>query len=162
MKGTERVEAYLRTNKVPYQLHHHPLAYTADRVAASEHISGKLMAKVVLAFVDKELVMLVLSSNHSVNTISLGQLMEGRPVRLAHESEFAPIFSDCEVGAMPPFGPLYNVPVFVDKALTEQPVIYFQAGTHTDTISMRYSDYQKLVHLNILNLSVRSTAQFTT
>ena len=145
MNCKERLESYLRENKVPFQVVHHPLAYTAQEVAAAEHVPGKMLAKVVIAFVNGKMVMLSLPAPWRVNLDKAAAALGVKEIRLAHEEEFAAAFPDCEVGAMPPFGNLYDVPVYVDKALTEDDTIVFNAGTHTDTISMKYADFERLV-----------------
>ncbi len=144
MNCKDKLDAFLRENKVPFQMQHHPTAYTAQEVAASEHISGKLVAKSVIAFADGKMVMLVLAGNRKVDLTKAAAALKAEEVRLAHERDFAAAFPDCEVGAMPPFGNLYGLPVYVDKALTADESIVFQAGTHTDTMSVRYADYERL------------------
>ena len=144
MNCKERLEAYLRDNKVPFQVQHHPVAYTAQEIAASEHVPGKMLAKVVMAFADGKMVMLALPAPYRVDLAKAGAVLGAKEVRLAHEEEFAAAFADCEVGAMPPFGNLYDLPVYVDKALAEDETIVFQSGTHTDTISMKYADFERL------------------
>ena len=145
MDCKERLEAFLRQNKIPFQVVHHPLAYTAQEVAAAEHVPGRMLAKVVMALADGKMVMLALPAPSRVDLAKAASTLGTKEVRLAHEEEFAAAFPDCEVGAMPPFGNLYDLPVFVDKALTEDEDIVFNAGTHTDTISMKYADYERLV-----------------
>src|SRR3990172_7193008 len=109
MNCKERLEAYLRENKVPFQVVHHPLAYTAQEVAAAEHVPGKMLAKVVMVFADGKLVMLALPAPYRVDLSKAAAALGAREARLAHEEEFAAAFPDCEVGAMPPFGNLYDV-----------------------------------------------------
>ena len=145
MKCKERLEAYLRENSVPYETRHHPLAYTAQEIAAAEHIPGKMLAKVVLIRADERMVMLAMPAPSRVNFDGLKALLGAREVRLAREEEFADLFPDCEVGAMPAFGNLYGVPVYVDKALAEDEKIIMQAGTHRDTIALAYADFRRLV-----------------
>jgi len=145
MNCKERLDAYLRENKVPFQVIHHPLAYTAQEVAAAEHVPGKMLAKLVMVFADGKLVMLALPAPHRADLNKAAVALGAREVRLAHEEEFAAAFPDCEVGAMPPFGNLYDLPVYVDNALAEDETIIFSAGTHTDTISMKYADFERLV-----------------
>src|SRR3989304_5104016 len=145
MKCKERLEAYRRENKVPFQVQHHPQAFTAQEIAASEHIPGKLLAKVVMVLADGKMVMLALPAPYRVDLAKAAAVLGAKEVRLAREEEFAAAFPDCEVGAMPPFGNLYDVPVYVDKALVEDDTIVFNAGTHTDTISMKYADFERLV-----------------
>lgn len=145
MTCRERLEAYLRDNNVPFQVQHHPRVYTAQEVAAVEHIPGKLLAKVVMVVADGKLVMLVLPATHRVDLAKVGAVLGAREVRLAREAEFAAAFPDCEVGAEPPFGNLYQVPVYVDRALAEDETIVFRAGSHTDTMSLKTADFARLV-----------------
>lgn len=145
MPCKERLETYLRTHEVPFQLEHHPLAYTAQEVAAAEHVPGKLVAKVVMVAADGRPVMLALPATRRVDLARAAETLGARDVRLAAETEFAATFPDCEVGAMPPFGNLYEVPVYVDQSLAEDEEIVCAAGTHTDTIRLRYADFSRLV-----------------
>jgi Ala-tRNA(Pro) deacylase len=149
----DRLERYLRDQHVPFQLQHHPLAYSAQEVAASEHISGEHLAKVVVAVADGRTVMLVLPGSHLVQVSKLAWLLGSNDARLADERDFASTFSDCDLGAMPPFGNLYGVPVYVDPALANAKTIVFRAGTHTDTISMAYLDFARLVQPTVLELA---------
>lgn len=146
MRCRERLQEYLASNGVPFESERHRLAYTAQEVAAAEHVSGKQMAKVVVAMADGSAVMLALPAAKRVDLEKLKLELGAREVRLAREEEFAGVFPDCEVGAMPPFGNLYGVPVYVDKTLARVPEITFQAGTHTETMRIRYADYERLVH----------------
>ena len=155
MQCKDRLEAYLRDNAVPFQVQHHPLAYTAQEVAASEHIPGKLMAKVVVAFIDGTMAMLALPAPHRVDAAKAAAALGAKEVRLAHEQEFAAAFPDCEVGAMPPFGNLYDLPVYVDKALAEDETIVFRAGTHTDTMSVKYADFERLAKPTVADFAHR-------
>ena len=146
----ERLEAYLREQQVPFEVQHHRIAYMAQDVAAIEHIPSELMAKVVLVFADGALTMLVLPASHRVDLAHVGAAIGATKVYLAGEQEIAAAFPDCQVGAMPPFGNLYGVRVYVDRLLAEDERIVFQAGTHTDTISMTYADYARLVQPRVV------------
>ena len=145
MKHRERLEAFLRENKVPFQVQHHAQAFTAQEVAERGHVHGRLMAKVVIVVAGGKNVMLVLPAPSRVDLARAAAALAAEEVRLAREDEFGRAFPDCELGAMPPFGNLYGLSVLVDRALTEDETIYFQAGTHTDTISLRYADFERLV-----------------
>jgi Ala-tRNA(Pro) deacylase len=145
MTCKDELEAYLRDNRVPFQVQHHALAYTAQEVAAAEHVPGRMLAKVVMVFADGELTMLVLPAPSRVDQGKAASALGAAEVRLAREEEFAERFPGCEVGAMPPFGNLYDLPLLVDAALAEDETIVFEAGTHTDTMSMKYADYERLV-----------------
>lgn len=147
-----RLEAYLREHQVPYRLDEHRLAYTAQEIAAIEHVPGKQMAKVVIVMADGKPVMLALPA---VSRIALDQAardLGATEVRIAREEEFARLFPDCEVGAMPPFGNLYQVPVWVDRTLTEDETIVFNAGSHTETMRVAYADFARLVEPKVADL----------
>lgn len=144
MKGKERLEAYLREQGVTFHSTTHPQVFTAQEVAAVEHVPGRRFAKVVIAKADDRLVMLVLPAPARVDISRVKQILGAQDVRLANESEFAEAFPDCEVGAMPPFGHFYQVPVLVDRSLADAGEIVFRACTHRDTIRMAFDDYMRL------------------
>lgn len=154
MDCKERLEEFLREHDVAFEVQEHRPAFTAQRVAATEHVPGRMFAKVVMAEEDGELVMLVLPATRVVDTEKAGAVVGGEPLRLAAEREFAPRFPDCEAGAMPPFGNLYGVPVYVDRELGRSDTIVFQAGTHTLTMSVPYADFERLTHPTIADLAV--------
>jgi len=154
MQCKERLETYFRESSTPFQVQHHATAYTAQRVAESEHIPGKLMAKAVMVFADGRAVMLVLPADYRVHLGKAAAALGATDVRLAHEDEFASAFPDCEIGAMPPLGNLYGMPVYVDRSLTEDETIVFRAGTHSDTMSIKYVDYERLVHPSVADLAL--------
>jgi Ala-tRNA(Pro) deacylase len=141
----QRLESYLRENGAPFEVHHHARAITAQEVAAVEHVPGRMFAKTVMVLADGEMLMLVLPAPHHVNPERVAGTLGASAVRLAEEKEFQDSFPDCEVGAMPPFANLYGVPVWVDEALAEDETIVFRAGTHTDTMSVSYADFERLV-----------------
>jgi Ala-tRNA(Pro) deacylase len=142
--GKEQLETYLRENNVPYEVQHHPLAYTSQRVAQSEHIPGKLLIKVVVVYGDDRMALLALPASLRVDLHKAAAALGAKTVRLATEDEFADKFADCEVGAVPPFGNLYGLPLYMAKVLEEDETVFFEAGTHTDTISVTYEDFQRL------------------
>jgi Ala-tRNA(Pro) deacylase len=144
----DRLEAYLREKQVTFDVRHHPRAITAQEVAASEHVPGKMLAKTVMVLADGKMVMLALPAPYQVDVDKAGKVLGGE-VRLAKEEEFENTFPDCEVGAMPPFGNLYEVPVYVEAALADDETIVFRAGTHTDTMSLSYADFERLVEPTI-------------
>ena len=149
MECRDRLEGYLRENGVPFEVQHHPRAITAQEVAATEHVPGKMLAKVVVVMVDGRMVMLSLPAPYQVDLEKVGKVLGAEEARLAEEEEFEGAFPDCEVGAMPPFGNLYGMPVYVEEALAEDETIFFRAGTHTDTMSVRYTDFEQLVEPTI-------------
>jgi Ala-tRNA(Pro) deacylase len=155
MECRDRLEEYLRENGVPFEVQHHPRAITAQEVAATEHVPGKMLAKVVMVLVDGEMVMLSLPAPYQVDLEKVGKVLGAEVARLADEEEFESTFPDCEVGAMPPFGNLYDLPVYVEEALAEDETIFFRAGTHTDTMSVRYADYEQLVEPTVAEFAHR-------
>ena len=150
-----RLEAYLREKEVPFEIRHHPRAVTAQEVAASEHVPGKMLAKTVMVLADGKMIMLALPATYQVDIEKASTALRAGEVRLAQEGEFEDTFPDCEVGAMPPFGNLYEVPVYVEEALAEDETIVFRAGTHTDTMSVRYADFERLVEPTVAEFAAR-------
>lgn len=140
-----RLKNYLDENKIKYVKITHSRAYTAQEIAASVHIPGKELAKTVIVKVGDGFAMVVLPASRKINFDRLKTVVGNNEVRLAEENEFKGLFPDCEVGAMPPFGNLYNLAVYVASALAEDKEIAFNAGTHTDIIRISYSDFEKLV-----------------
>jgi Ala-tRNA(Pro) deacylase len=153
MQSKDRLEAYLRDNRVAFQTQHHPLAYTSQEVAASEHVPGRLVVKVVIVDADGKQIMLALPATHRVNLDKVSRVLGAEHVRLAEEREFEATFPDCELGAMSPFGNLYNVPVYVDHHLTDEDTIICEAGTHTETISLAYADFARLAQPTVADFA---------
>jgi Ala-tRNA(Pro) deacylase len=139
------ISSYLEQHGVHYSVIEHPIAYTAQQEAAATHVPGREWAKAVVCIVDNQPTLAVLPADHLVDFNRLRAACGGTTVRLATETELRPLYSDCEVGAMPPLGPLYNQPVLVDKSLTSDPEIVFNGGSHHEAIRMRYRDFAELV-----------------
>jgi Ala-tRNA(Pro) deacylase len=150
----DRLENYLRENRVPFGEQHHPRAVTAQEVAASEHVPGRMLAKTVMVLSDGETAMLALPAPYQVDFEKAAAALGVKEARLAEEEEFADTFPDCEVGAMPPFGNLYGVPVYVEKTLAEDETIVFRSGTHTKTMSVNYSDFERLVEPTVAEFAL--------
>ena len=143
MTMSARLKTYLDENNIHYTLMSHSPAYTAQAAAATMHVPGKELAKSVVVTAGSQSALAVLPASFHVNLKKLGELL-GKPTRLASEQEFISLFQDCELGAMPPFGQLYKLPVFVDRSLEADEEIVFNAGTHRDAIRMRYADFKRL------------------
>ena len=141
----EKLRKYLDSNHIKYVVLSHSLAYSAQEVAATVHIPGKEIAKTVLVNVNGKMGMTVLPASYNINFNRLMIALGGGDVFLAPESELLDIFPDCELGAMPPFGNLYNMEVFVAKSLAEDEEISFNAGSHTEIIKMDYKDFAQMV-----------------
>jgi Ala-tRNA(Pro) deacylase len=146
MPMLRRLQEFLDDHRVSYQVLSHPEAYTAPEIAHALHVSGKMLAKVVIVKADGRCVMAVLPSNCRIDFAHFREALGARDVRLATEDEFKGLFPDCQIGTMPPFGNLYGVDVYVDRALTEDEEIVFQAGTHLAAMKLRYEDFAGLVH----------------
>jgi Ala-tRNA(Pro) deacylase len=153
-----RLREFLEKEKVPYQREFHRTAYTAQEIAAEEHIPGKMVAKTVVIKTDDRFVLAILPASARTDLGRLKAAFETKDVRLASELEFTGLFPDCEVGAMPPFGNLYGVPVYVDASLAEDDEIVFNAGTHQDTIRMKYADFARLAPPKLLDFARRQAA----
>lgn len=152
-----KLKEYLDRENVPYQPRVHPTAYTSQEIAAAAHIPGNEMAKTVILKSDGGLVMAVLSANHSVDLETLQSATRSGTLRLATEDEFRNAFPTCEVGAMPPFGNIFGVPVYCDTALERDDEIEFNAGSHHDTIRMKFADFRRLVAPTMLSFAWQRT-----
>jgi Ala-tRNA(Pro) deacylase len=150
-----RLLEFLNTNRVRYMLVHHPEAFTAQELAAIEHVKGRDHAKVVmLKAEDGELLMAVVPADHRVD-LDLFAKLSGRKAAVATEPEFKGSFPDCAIGSMPPFGKLYGVKTFVDRSLATGAAMIFEAGTHTDAVRMDYVDYVRLAEPVVGDLAVK-------
>lgn len=149
----QRLEEYFIRNDVGFAEQHHPTAFTAQEVAASDHVSGRIVAKVVMVWAEGRLAMLVVPAPKRVDFAKAAMALGAADLRLAREEEFAELFPDCEPGAMPPFGNLYGVPVYTDRALAENLNLVLQAGTHTETMGIRFDDYERLVRPVLADLT---------
>jgi Ala-tRNA(Pro) deacylase len=144
----------LAGNKVSYEVLHHPEAVTAQRIAQAEHVKGRHHAKVVMVKSGDQHLMMVLPADHQIDLEKVEKAI-GKAVSLDNEQEFMTLFSDCAIGAMPPFGNLYGLPTYVEQSLAEQDYIVFEAGTHTDAIKMSYRDYEKIVKPKVNDLAIK-------
>ncbi len=142
---TRKLEQYLTEEGVAFRELTHTTAYTAQRLAEAEHIPGKAVAKVVVAQGDRGPCILVLPAIYRVDLSRAAGALGMKQLQLAQEREFRELFPDCEVGAMPPFGNLYDMPVYVDQSLAEDPEITFAAGSHELTLTVAYADFARLV-----------------
>ena len=149
-----RLKGFLDENDVRYVSISHSQAFTAQEIAEAAHIPGKELAKTVMVKLDGEMAMAVLPATDRVSPSRLREVTGAREVELASEDEFADLFPNCEVGAMPPFGNLWDMPVFVDQHLREDEQIAFNAGSHTELVRLPYTEYERLVQPTVTNLAV--------
>ena len=151
----KKLKEYLNANKVKYVTISHSPAYTAREVAASTLVPRAEFAKTVLVNIDGKMAMAVIPASRRLDLEQLGLLVNAKKVVLASEQEFQGRFPDCEVGAMPPFGNLYDMEVYVATNLTLDDEIVFNAGSHIQVIQLAYEDYAKLVQPKVLDIAVK-------
>lgn len=144
MSVPRRIREYLDSQNVPHEWLSHPQAYSAQEVAHTLHVSGKRLAKTVVVSADSRLVMAVLPASHRLIMLELRGALEARRLEMLPEGELAKIFPDCDLGAIPPFGNLYGIDLWVDRAIVDAGQIVFNAGTHVDAVRMDYADYARL------------------
>lgn len=155
MQGKQRLEGYLRDNGVTFRVQSHPEVFTAQEVAGTEHVPGREVGKVVMVRGDDKVVMVVVTAPAKIDLDKVAPVLGTKDARLAREEEFETLFPDCDTGAMPPFGngTLFDVPVYVDREVAEQDTVAFSACTHTDTVHLAYSDFERLVQPTVADLA---------
>jgi Ala-tRNA(Pro) deacylase len=151
----KKLKEFLDGNGVKYVSISHSPAFTAQEIAASAHIPGKDLAKTVMVKLDGKMAMAVLPASFKVDFEHLKRAAGAESAELATEEEFKGIFPECELGAMPPFGNLYGMPVFVSQALAEDEEIAFNAGSHIELIKLAYEDFARLVEPKVARLGFR-------
>ena len=155
MSLPNRLKSVLDSNQIPYESLPHTTTYTAQGTAAVMQISGKDVAKTIVLRAGpsgEDTILAVLPGSRHAKLDKLSAAI-GKPVRLATELEFTDLFPDCELGAMPPFGALYNLPVYVDESLAKDKEVVFNAGTHHDAVRMTYEDFVRLAKPKICSFA---------
>src|SRR5215813_4730334 len=149
----KKLKEFLQKENIQYVSIPHPTAYTAQEVAASAHVTGRELAKTVIVELDGEMAMAVLPANRKIVLQDLREVTACDQVKFASEDKFKQRFPDCETGAMPPFGNLYGMEVFMAESLTHNDEIAFNAGSHTEVIKMAYSDFERLVQPKVVSFT---------
>jgi len=149
----QKLKKFLDDNKVKYVKISHSPTYTAQEIAASAHVPGKEMAKTVIIKVDGKMAMAVLPAPHKVDFKLLKAAIGAKSVELATEQEFADSFPECEPGAMPPFGNLYDMDVYVAEKLAADKEIAFNAGSHTELFRLAYKDFERLAKPKVVKFA---------
>ena len=149
----QKLKQYLDSQRIKYVAITHSPAFTAMEVAQSAHIPGRELAKTVMVKLDGKMAMAVLPSLRKVDLNLLRESVGAQEAQLATETEFKSLFPDCETGAMPPFGNLYGMDVYVAEALTENDEMAFNAGSHTEVIKMAYKDFERLVQPKVVSFT---------
>lgn len=145
MAISKKLKDYLSKQKVKYEVLSHPVAYSASRVAGSQHLEGKRLAKAVVVEADGDYIMCVLPAVHLIDFEKFKRIAGVKEVHLATEEELAQLFPDYDLGAEPPFGNLFGLSVYADSMLQRDEEIYFNGGSHTDLVKMKFKDYVSLV-----------------
>ncbi len=148
-----RVVDFLNRNHIKHKVIRHSRVYTSLDIAESAHISGKELAKTVMAKIDGKIAMVVLPASQKIDFTLLKEVTGAKETEIASEEEFQDMFSECEVGAMPPLGNLYGMDVYVDKSLTDDKEIAFNAGNHMELVQISYKDFEDLVKPKRVNIS---------
>ena len=148
-----KLREFLDTNRIKYVTVTHSTAYTAQEIAASAHIRGRELAKTVMVKLDGKMAMAVLPASQKVDFDLLKRMARAARAELATEQEFKDAFPGCELGAMPPFGNLYGMEVYVADGLAEDDEIAFNAGSHTELIRLKYLDFEQLVKPKVVELA---------
>ncbi|MFZ0428275.1 MAG: YbaK/EbsC family protein [Acidobacteriota bacterium] len=151
-----QVKEFLDKQSIPYVTITHSPAYTAQGIAATAHVRGKELAKTVIIKVNGKLAMAVLPAPYKINFDRLKEALGDPDAALAAEHEFEHLFPDCELGAMPPFGNLYEMDVYVAHSLSEDEEIAFNAGSHSELIRMAYRDFERLVHPKVRHFTTHA------
>jgi Ala-tRNA(Pro) deacylase len=149
----KKLKEFLDQEKIKYVSIIHSPAYTAQEVAASAHITGKELAKTIIVRLDGEMAMAVLPANRKIVLQDLREVTGSNEVKFASEEEFKEKFPGCETGAMPPFGNLYGMEVYVAESLTENDEIAFNAGSHTEIIKMPFREFERLASPKIVSFT---------
>lgn len=153
-KRVKKVSQYLKERNVEFQLFHHDEAFTAMEIADAQGVPGKQMVKSVIIRNGDGYVMCVLPAIHLIDFEMLKESLGTDDLTLASEREVGELFPECEVGAEPPFGGSRGLPIYCDSLLLEDEEIVFNAGTHTDTVKIRFRDYQRIAHPQMVNMGV--------
>jgi Ala-tRNA(Pro) deacylase len=151
------IAEYLQKQKIPFERLSHATAYTAQELAALEHVPGRYVAKPVLVKAAGQFVLCVLPAPAMVDLERVADALGADSAKLAKEDELSAVFKDCELGAEPPFGQLYGLKTLMDQALHQDEYIVFQAGSHTDAVKMRRDDYERLVHPQVASFARQVT-----
>ena len=153
--AVQKLKEYLDSQKIKYVSIKHSEFYTAQEVAASAHVPGKELAKTVMVRLDGKIAMAVVPASYNVDFDLLKKASGAKQAALAGEDDFKDLFSDCDIGAMPPFGNLYDLPVYVGESLAEDDEIAFNACSHTELIRLSFADFKRLVKPTIAKISTR-------
>jgi Ala-tRNA(Pro) deacylase len=160
MPLTERLRGLLDSRQIPYSLTHHRAAIRASELAHVEHLPAWEVAKTVVVLGDEHFLIVVVPADRQVDLQEVRSALNLKEIRLATEQELVDLFPDCELGAMPPIGILYHLPVYLDADLANETMITFNAGTHQECVHMRISDFRKLTQPHVVSITRFQTAGY--
>ncbi len=146
------IHRWLEENQVPFESHLHSPRFTAQEVAEASRVTGYELAKVIVVRADGRFVMAVLPAPRRLSLPRLAEVLGVKEVRLATEEEFAPLFPGCEKGAMPPFGEIYGIEMILDRSVARHPEVAFNACTHSETLTVRWTDYERVAHPRLADI----------
>lgn len=150
---SKRLKYFLDNSKIDYKITNHAIAFSALELSEVTHIPEQNLAKTIIVKTPTQMLMCVVRANDALDMTLLKKVLNQTDVVLATEEEFSREFPDCEVGAMPPFGNLYDMDVYVSDTLAQDKDIYFNAGNHSEIIKLSYSDYEHLVHPKVVHIT---------
>ena len=154
----QSLQRLLDDNRVHYEVHRHPTSFTAKETAAADHVPPSEMAKVVVLKSGDRFLLAVLPATHTLDVDLIRETAGDARLRLASEREFADAFADCEPGAIPPFGQLFGMPMWVDDSLGREREMVFNAGNHRETVHLAYADFVRLAKPEFGEFSRRGDA----
>jgi len=144
MSISRKLKGILEEKKIAFKVHDHPAAYTAQEIAGAQHVPGAQLLKAVIVKMDGQFVMCVIPSTLLVDFAKLKSFAKAKEIKMANETELAKLFPEYELGAEPPFGNLYGLKVYADRSIEERENVFFNAGSHTSTVSMSTVDLIKM------------------
>lgn len=137
------IEALLKDNSVKFKVFDHKPVFTSEEAAAVRNTNIHQGAKALVMMGDKKPLMIVLPADMRADTKKLKVNLKIRDLRMATKEEVKEL-TNVEVGAVPPFGHIFNIPLYIDELLFENQTIIFNAGLHTKSIEMGAADYKKI------------------
>lgn len=149
----KRLKEFLDKEGVAYVVITHSAAYTAQGIAKAAHLSGNILAKVVVVKIDGKMGLAVLPAPFKIDLGHFKKAVKVPSLEIATEEEFKNVFPDCDLGAMPPFGNLYKMDVYIDATLAKEKEIVFNAGSHKELIRLAYKDFKRLVKPKVIKFS---------
>ncbi|WNJ18652.1 YbaK/EbsC family protein [Pontibacter sp. G13] len=149
----QKIKALLADRGIDYDIIRHSRAFTSQKAAAAAHVPGWSFAKTVIADVEGQITMLVLPAACRVDFDKVREALGTQEVKLCSEREFRDLFPESELGAMPPLGNLYDIPVWVDSTLTDREKIAFMAGSHSELVRIPYADFEAIVQPHVASFA---------